>query len=282
MDNNYHGLATDIANNMNIFAEIFTDLDEQLKNDNITERDYLESMEYYIKELVSNYESSVESYEYHNRPADTPEYAELMDAAIKGDLKKVKELIEQGVDFRYRKDEVLVRTAQRGHTNIVQLLIEKGADVHAQHDYAIGLAAMNNHIDTMSYLLGKGADPFKHDDIVMWTANHGQTEALKILLELGLSPNDGESDPIICAAYGGHKDCVKLLIQYGADFHTMNDDIVRNSGLDLEFIKELCIENNIKFPSSLIKVVKNNERYGDTWKVLKEINATLKSQATKR
>lgn len=66
-------------------------------------------------------------------------------------------------------------------------------------------------------------------DLLILAAVHGQTECMKVLLDLGLSPNapDGESVlPLhFCVKYG-LAECVKLLLDAGADINMRNPNLL--------------------------------------------------------
>lgn len=66
-------------------------------------------------------------------------------------------------------------------------------------------------------------------DLLILAAVHGQTECMKVLLDLGLSPNapDGESLlPLhFCVKYG-LAECVKLLLDAGADINMRNPNLL--------------------------------------------------------
>jgi uncharacterized protein len=58
----------------------------------------------------------------------------LIEAAYKGDLEKVRSLLNSGVNVNARKTHgttALTFAAERGHTQVVKLLLDKGADVNA-------------------------------------------------------------------------------------------------------------------------------------------------------
>jgi ankyrin repeat protein len=83
---------------------------------------------------------------------------ELHDAAIKGDMFKVRQLIEKGADVNVRdknQDTPLHEAASRRKTDVAKLLIEKGADVNAKDNYgqtALDMAEASHKSDIVSIL----------------------------------------------------------------------------------------------------------------------------------
>jgi tetratricopeptide (TPR) repeat protein len=95
-----------------------------------------------------------------NEVGDTP----LHEACIKGDLKRVKSLINQGHEINPRDNAgwiPLHEACNHGHYDVAQFLIEKGADVNCRglrgmsplHD-----AATNGHYEIMRLLIKNGAN----------------------------------------------------------------------------------------------------------------------------
>lgn len=95
-----------------------------------------------------------------NEVGETP----LHEACIKGDLKRVKALVEQGHELNPRDNAGWVplhEACNHGHSEIVEYLIEQGADVNYRglkgmtplHD-----AATNGHLDIIRALMSNGAN----------------------------------------------------------------------------------------------------------------------------
>ena len=88
----------------------------------------------------------------------------LSNAAINGDIEKVKKLIATGNITDDSYNEALNFAAEQGYTEIVKLLIESGADVNANsniamyNSYPLTLAAINGHEDIVKFLITQGAD----------------------------------------------------------------------------------------------------------------------------
>ncbi len=143
----------------------------------------------------------------------------------------------------------------------VKLLVENGADVNATSQYPAGArapyaeAVYHGHQQIADYLVAKGAkriaitlstpdefsvacyrndadrarelvagDPSLLDDaggLLIWAAEAGRVDSLRLLVELGVDVNSkpGDESPLHCAARAGQLDTVKLLVELGADVH---------------------------------------------------------------
>ena len=71
----------------------------------------------------------------------------LISAAINGDIKKVRELIENGADVDAKNNDgktALHKAALRGNVDVVKVLIENRADVVAKDE--CGKTALRSHL----------------------------------------------------------------------------------------------------------------------------------------
>ncbi len=88
----------------------------------------------------------------------------LVEAAKKGDLNKVQELLSRGLDANAKDSYgaiALIEASRNGHIEIVKLLLDKGADVNAKDDYdgtALMAAAIWGYTNIVKLLIEKGAD----------------------------------------------------------------------------------------------------------------------------
>ena len=88
----------------------------------------------------------------------------LIDAAKNGDIKNVRELIENGADVGAKNNDgekALHWAAWNGHVDVAKVLIEKGANVDAKDNVgwtALHYAAQEGHVDVAKVLIEKGAD----------------------------------------------------------------------------------------------------------------------------
>ncbi len=86
----------------------------------------------------------------------------LHKAALKGDLKKINELLDKGADVNeWKMGTPLMFATSGGKLEASKLLVERGADLNrsGQNGWtALGLAAYGSFPDIVDYLIVKGAD----------------------------------------------------------------------------------------------------------------------------
>jgi ankyrin repeat protein len=127
---------------------------------------------------------------------------DIFQASKKGDLARVKELVEAGADLNAKfrgGDTALVNASQSGHLDIVKYLVEKGANVNVKNGSGLTPTAMgilSLHLEIVKYLIEKGA-------------NVNQKNALGGTL-------------LMTAAYVDRPEIVKYLIEKGADIDAKN------------------------------------------------------------
>lgn len=153
----------------------------------------------------------------------------LIVAAAKGNLEKVKELINKGADVYYRLhgDSAMMRSLMNGHLEIVEYLFEiDGRDVSE----LLLHAAEYGHTDIVELLLKKGADiEYKDgdgDNALMLSTMNGNTETVGLLLDSGAGievRNNSGSTALIYAARQDHVETVSLLLERGANIDVMDD-----------------------------------------------------------
>jgi ankyrin repeat protein len=160
---------------------------------------------------------------------------ELHDAAKKGDIVKVRELLQQGADVNAKDNNQwtpLHVAAKYGKTKVAKLLIEQGADVNAKDKYQLTplhVAAYYDQTEVAKLLIEKGADVNAKDNN-QWTplhqaASNGKTEVAKLLIEKGADVNARsgiQETPLHQAASNGKTEVAKLLIEKGADVNAKN------------------------------------------------------------
>jgi len=132
----------------------------------------------------------------------------IHEAAEKGDLARVKELVEKNPElvnaratgqYAYLKFTPLHFAAWKGHKDIIHYLIKKGADIHAQDS--------------------DGSTP------LYWAANFGHEEIVTALIQNGAEVNSQNNfgiTPLHRAAFKGNTDIVKFFIDKGSEINVKN------------------------------------------------------------
>lgn len=122
-------------------------------------------------------------------------HSDFLAAARKGNIDKVKDLIQRGADidtFNEMGITALMWAAMEGRADLVKLLVNQGADVNMSTktgNTALIWAASNNHTDIIETLLQHGADinaANKHGETALILASSKKhTESMMLLLYHG-------------------------------------------------------------------------------------------------
>lgn len=164
--------------------------------------------------------------------------AELAEAAARGQLEIVREVLGHGEDVDARAADgstALMRAASTGQDAAVELLIANGADVNATHgedrSTALMWAAGCGQAKVVELLVANGAEPnARHQDgstAIMRAAGNGHLEIAKHLVAHHANVNARHSDgstALMRAAGNGHLDIVRFLVAQGADVNTKRED----------------------------------------------------------
>ena len=161
---------------------------------------------------------------------------ELHRAAKKGDAKKIKALLDLGVDISYQGSSgctALHLAADCGHEAAVRVLLDNGVDHNAKSSEGrtpLHSAARIGHTAVVRLLLEKGVD-VKAKDPSGSTALHiaaynGQESVVQILLEkypfVEVRGPSGFT-ALHVAAFNGQSAVVRLLVEMGADLEARSD-----------------------------------------------------------
>ncbi|CEF71376.1 Ankyrin repeat and KAP P-loop domain and Ankyrin repeat-containing domain-containing protein [Strongyloides ratti] len=153
----------------------------------------------------------------------------LIAAARYGNLETC-EIVIDGSDV-HAKDEdgftALLNACQNGYPKIVKLLLEKGAYVDGTDMYGwtpLFWAVYNNHIECIQELLVYSprvnlVEPDDNLTPLIIASARGYTECVKILLDNGANPNSSDkfgSTPLIWASRKGYYKIVEFLVNSGA------------------------------------------------------------------
>ncbi|CAK6971733.1 ankyrin repeat domain-containing protein 50 [Scomber scombrus] len=151
----------------------------------------------------------------------------------------VKKLLDSGVSVNLfgstDGQTLLASAAHEGSVNVVELLLTQGSDPlisDHQGQTPLTLASRQGHVKVLSVLLewSKNQEPetaasmMEHVDNEGWTALRsaawgGHSEAVRLLLDAGADVDgcDGEGRTALrAAAWGGHEETVLTLLDYGA------------------------------------------------------------------
>ena len=157
----------------------------------------------------------------------------VQEAALAGDLKRVKELVER--DARQANDTSspdgfppLAMAAYLGRGEIVKYLLAKGADLNFAAP-GLGFSALtgavdNNRPEVVKILLEAGADPnYRYEDgaasVMTTAAAVGNPTIMKALLDAGGDPSGATKDgktPLALALEKGKTEVAELLRRHGA------------------------------------------------------------------
>ena len=159
----------------------------------------------------------------------------LLEAVAAQNFAGVRKALEAGAPADSRDESgntALASAAMAGNVSIAGVLIGYGADVNAAN--AAGgtvldaAAAGRNAPEICDLLLEFDVDPTgMHSDaggrlLIQRAAMRGRSEALKILLGKGVSPDSADADNatlLVLAAAGGHAGAVVTLLNAGASVH---------------------------------------------------------------
>ena len=133
---------------------------------------------------------------------------ELIRAAKNGDIRRVHELLDSGVDpniQNYAKDTALINASLAGRTDIVRLLLDHGADPNIINNFratALIYAAYNDFTEIAELLLQHGADPNIIDDdgdtALMIAESEGHDDIARLIRDhIDIDTYDEPSDPDI-------------------------------------------------------------------------------------
>jgi ankyrin repeat protein len=163
---------------------------------------------------------------------------ELHRAAKKGDAKKIKKLLDVGVDINYEGSSgctALHLATDCGHEAVVRVLLNDGADPMAKTSEGrtpLHSAARIGHTAVVRLLLEKGVDVEAKDPsgstALHIAAYNGHESVVQILLEkypfVEVRGPSGFT-ALHVAAFNGKSAVVRLLVEMGADLEARSDTL---------------------------------------------------------
>jgi ankyrin repeat protein len=162
----------------------------------------------------------------------------LLFAAMRGDVKAVSALLDNGADVNIRHKDGwsgLLLAAVNGHSQVAQVLLDKGAKVEAKEKLmeqtALIWAAKGRHAALVKALLKAGANVNALDKYggtaLTRAANSGNTAIVKTLLKAGADINAREYDgdtALIEATAESHLEIIQELLKAGANVNDKDFD----------------------------------------------------------
>jgi ankyrin repeat protein len=157
----------------------------------------------------------------------------VADAAARGDIEGVRELLRNGSDVNSPQGDGMTAlhwAAQRGDSGLAEVLIFSGANVAAGTRIGrytpLHLASRGGHLDVAQALLRAKADPNAATTNSGVTPLHlaaaaGKADIVSLLLKSGADANAKEASwgqtPLVFAASRGHVESIRVLLEAGAD-----------------------------------------------------------------
>ena len=168
---------------------------------------------------------------------------DLIDAASRGDVNRVKNLVENGnIDINqagtYKGRTALMMAAKRGYIHVVEYLVEHGADVQQadeEGETPLLMAIMSPHEQhrepIITCLLEHGTD-VNHADNSGRTPLHlvsfdGTVPQAQMLMDRGADVNRRDTwgkTPLLNAVDAHSIDMIHYLVEHGADVRTADKD----------------------------------------------------------
>lgn len=143
---------------------------------------------------------------------------ELRRAASEGNLARVKELLDAGVDVNAKSNyggTALAFACDHDHTEVVKLLLERGADPNAKDSfYGATPLAWASTAEIVRLLLAKGAQGA--DQTLQGAIFEGNVEVVKAVLETAKPAAEVLSNALAAATEGGKDEIAALLKAAGA------------------------------------------------------------------
>jgi ankyrin repeat protein len=164
---------------------------------------------------------------------------DIFDAAKRGDVEKVKALVEDNPHLVSSKDNYgMTPLHLAANKNVAEVLLANKAVVDARDDHGrtpLNWAIQSGRYDVVELLLAKGAEVNAKDDTgrtslhlaAVNSGHKGRKEVVELLLAKGADVNakdDHGLTPLFWAAACGDQVVVELLLAKGADINAKNNN----------------------------------------------------------
>lgn len=165
----------------------------------------------------------------------------LVEESEKGNIKRVKKLLDDGVDINYQNNETgtsaLIIASSFGDKKLVNLLLSYNADVDLQDcqgTTALSSASFQGNKEVVKLLINANADVNIRDEYgstALFSASHSdEDEIVKLLLsvpDIDVNLIDGCGQTVLILASSlGHEKIVQILLEHGLS----DIDIQENNG----------------------------------------------------
>jgi ankyrin repeat protein len=148
----------------------------------------------------------------------------LAEAVRVANVELVEMLLEAGADANGANEDgqtALMLAARTGNVAVAKLLVQRGADVNKRESFreqsAVMWAAAENHPEMVAFLVSKGADLTVRAHTNDWETQITSEPRVQYRPTGGLTP-------LLYAARAGCLDCVKSMVEAGADVDRPNPD----------------------------------------------------------
>ena len=212
----------------------------------------------------------------------------LMMACEGGCVALVEQLINAGADVNIQNifgNTALICATLKRQNECVKKLLEFRADTRIQGKYgftALMHAAKNGNVDCLQKLLDGGADPnIPNNDetatkitrieahgiqsssrgttAIIYSAHHGKADCVKKLIEAGADVNNASQDkdregntPLIAAIEKGNIECIKELIKAGVDLNIPEINRMKALITTSNYRKDNCFSELMKAGAEVI------------------------------
>jgi hypothetical protein len=147
---------------------------------------------------------------------------DFLAAARKGDVAKLKELLDKGADVNAKTQygaTALAYACDKGHIEVVKLLLERGANVNVKDTFygemPLGWALQRNNVEVLKLLLDKGAQG--RERVLMYGVQTNKIEIVKVALDKGNElKSEALSKALAAATTAKQTEIVELLKKSGA------------------------------------------------------------------
>jgi ankyrin repeat protein len=208
----------------------------------------------------------------------------FLTSVCNGNIKKIHELLENGIDPNLNENGYTPLTVALNKSNIdlIELLLRYGAEPNIPNSYGLTALVKSTacgYSEIVEILLDHGANPnlFSNGYSALIEASyHGYCNIIKILLNYGADiniTNNRNETSLISAVDSGHIDVIKLLIKKGINPLITNN--YNQSALDYAKIKE---NYNIDGASEMVELL---EHYTMVYKLQCKCHKNIKYKKNK-